>query len=550
MNQFKETKPVYKVRNVKNLKEMLNSSVELYGNNKAFKFKVNGEIETKTYLEFQKDVQAFGTALIDLGLKDSSISVTGSNSYKWCTTYMSVVTGVGTIVPMDKAIPTIEIENILTQAKPQAIICEEKYVETLKAMQEKYGVKYIICMEAKEDENGVLSFDKLLEKGRKLLADGDTRYTSAEINETEARIILFTSGTTSKSKAVLLSHKNLCANLRSIASIMEFRPDDTLLSVLPIHHTFECLVTFLFGVYSGSCIAFCEGLKHIGDNLREFDISVFATVPAILESIYGKLKRTKEQKGLPDFSFVKAIYPHFRLTIVGAASIDKSTVIGFNELGVACLQGYGLTETSPVLSVEPLQQRRPGSIGLPLPGVTIKIENPNEEGIGEICAKGDNVMIGYYNNQEATDEVLKDGWCHTGDLGYIDDDGFIYISGRQKNVIVLDNGKNVFPEEIEVLLNLNNEIAESFVFSEVKESRHELHAELVYDVEYIKEKYGDVSEEELNEIFDNIIRKTNKTLPLFKYIRKFTLSTEPLIKTTTNKIKRYAELNKLKSAVK
>lgn len=547
MNQMKEIKPIYEVRNVNNLKEMLDSSVELFGNNPAFKFKRKGEIISKTYIEFKNDVEALGTALIDLGLKNSHISVMGNNSYKWCTTYMAVVNGVGTIVPMDKAIPTIEIENILMQANPKAIICEEKYVETLKSLQEKYGIKYIISMDAENDKDDVLSFDKLIKKGNQLLKSGNTEFFDSSINNTEPRIILFTSGTTSNSKAVLLSHKNLCSNLMAVASVVKYKPEDTLLSVLPIHHTFECLVSFLLSLYSGSCTAFCEGLKHISDNLQEYNISVFATVPAILESIYSKLKKVKLAKGFEDFSFVKALYPNFRLAIVGAASIDKTTIVGFNEMGISCQQGYGLTETSPVLSVETDICKRPGSIGLPLPGVQIRIDNPNSEGIGEICAKGDNVMIGYYNNEEATNEVLQDGWFHTGDLGYLDDDCFLFICGRKKTVIVLDNGKNVFPEEVEVVLNLNDEILESFVYAEKKDSRLELHAEIVYDLEHIKEKYGDISEEEIYSIIDGVVHKTNKTLPLFKYIRKFTLSTEPILKTTTNKIKRYAELEKIKN---
>lgn len=547
MNQMKEIKPIYEVRNVNNLKEMLDSSVELFGNNPAFKFKRKGAIISKTYIEFKNDVEALGTALIDLGLKNSHISVMGNNSYKWCTTYMAVVNGVGTIVPMDKAIPTIEIENILMQANPKAIICEGKYVETLKSLQEKYGIKYIISMDAENDKDDVLSFDKLIKKGNQLLKSGNTEFFDASINNTEPRIILFTSGTTSNSKAVLLSHKNLCSNLMAVASVVKYKPEDTLLSVLPIHHTFECLVSFLLSLYSGSCNAFCEGLKHISDNLQEYNISVFATVPAILESIYSKLKKVKLAKGFEDFSFVKALYPNFRLAIVGAASIDKTTIVSFNEMGISCQQGYGLTETSPVLSVETDICKRPGSIGLPLPGVQIRIDNPNSEGIGEICAKGDNVMIGYYNNEEATNEVLQDGWFHTGDLGYLDDDCFLFICGRKKTVIVLDNGKNVFPEEVEVVLNLNDEILESFVYAEKKDSRLELHAEIVYDPEHIKEKYGDISEEEIYSIIDGVVHKTNKTLPLFKYIRKFTLSTEPILKTTTNKIKRYAELEKIKN---
>lgn len=547
MNQMKEIKPIYEVRKINNLREMLYSSVDLFSNNPAFKFKESGNIISKTYLDFKNDIEAFGTALINMGLENCHISVTGSNSYKWCVTYMSVANGVGTIVPVDKAIPTIEIENILMQAKPKAIVCESKYVDTFKSLQNKYGLEYIICMEAQENQDGILSFNKLVEKGKELLACGNTTYLDAKIDNTAPKIMLFTSGTTSNSKAVLLSHKNLCSNIMGAASVVKYNPDDILLSVLPIHHTFECLASFLLSVYSGSCTAFCEGLKHISDNLKEFNISIFASVPAILENIYAKLKKLKLAKGFEDYSFVKALYPNFRLAIVGAASIDKGTVVGFNEMGISCQQGYGLTETSPIISVETDISKRPGSIGLPLPGVEVKINNPNEDGIGEICVKGDNVMLGYYNNEEATNEVFENGWFHTGDLGYLDDDCFLYICGRKKTVIVLDNGKNVFPEEVEIILNLNSEISESFVYPEKKASRLELHAEIVYDSNYIKEKYGDISEDEIYTIIDEIIRKTNKTLPLFKYIRKFSITNEPILKTTTNKIKRYAELEKIKA---
>lgn len=547
MNQMKEIKPIYEVRKINNLREMLYSSVELFSNNPAFKFKEGGYIISKTYLDFKNDIEAFGTALINMGLENCHISVTGSNSYKWCVTYMSVANGVGTIVPVDKAIPTIEIENILMQAKPKAIVCESKYVDTFKSLQNKYGLEYIICMEAQENQDGILSFNKLVEKGKELLACGNTTYLDAKIDNIAPKIMLFTSGTTSNSKAVLLSHKNLCSNIMGAASVVKYNPDDILLSVLPIHHTFECLASFLLSVYSGSCTAFCEGLKHISDNLKEFNISIFASVPAILENIYAKLKKLKLAKGFEDYSFVKALYPNFRLAIVGAASIDKGTVVGFNEMGISCQQGYGLTETSPIISVETDISKRPGSIGLPLPGVEVKIDNPNEDGIGEICVKGDNVMLGYYNNEEATNEVFENGWFHTGDLGYLDDDCFLYICGRKKTVIVLDNGKNVFPEEVEIILNLNSEISESFVYPEKKASRLELHAEIVYDSNYIKEKYGDISEDEIYTIIDEIIRKTNKTLPLFKYIRKFSITNEPILKTTTNKIKRYAELEKIKA---
>ena len=539
-----ETKPLYDVRRINNLRELIDSSAELYGNNKAFLFKnAEKQIISKTYKEYKEDIDALGTALLDLQLQNQKVVVIGNNSYRWCLSYMAVAGGVGTIVPLDKALPTKEIENLTLQANPACVICEEKYLSIFENINA--NIKYIIVMEGIKDSNKILSFDRLLEHGKELIANGNTKFLKTFPDDNKARIMIFTSGTTSAPKAVLLSNKNVCSNVMSSAQVVHFRPDDILLSFLPIHHTFECLATFLLGTYSGSCIAFCDGLKHIAENLKEYNISIFICVPAILENLYARLQKMMKANNITSPDFIKTIFPNYRLSIVGAASISKDTVVGFNEFNIRCLQGYGLTESSPVLSVENDQDRRPGSIGKPLPGIQIQIYNPDSDGIGEIIAKGDNVMCGYYQNDEATKSVIMDGWLHTGDLGYFDEDGFLYISGRQKNVIVLDNGKNVFPEEIEVVLNKSDYITESFVYSVEKNNRIELCAEVVYDPDFLTERQGKMSEEEIYSFIGNEIKSINKTLPTYKYIRHYIITDIPLLKTTTNKIKRYAELKKM-----
>ena len=538
------TAPIYEVKKINNLRELLNSSAQSFGNNNAFLYKNEAkEIITKTYTEYKNDVEALGTSLMNLNLNGKKIVVIGNNSYRWCVSYMAVAGGVGTIVPLDKAIPANEIENLTKQAEPSCVICEEKYVQIFQNMN--YNIDIIVSMDTREHRDNVLSFDMLLKEGQDLISSGNDIYTKTIPNNEEARIMLFTSGTTSASKAVLLSNKNVCSNVMSCAQAIKFEPTDILLSFLPIHHTFECLATFLFGTYSGVCIAFCDGLKHIAENLKEYNISVFLCVPAILEVLYAKIQKLMKVNNITSPDFVKTIYPNFRLAIVGAASINKDTVVGFNKFGIRCLQGYGLTEASPVLSVENDKETRPGSIGKPLPGIKIKIANPNTEGIGEIIANGENIMLGYYNNETATQATIKDGWLHTGDLGYFDEDGFLYIAGRQKNVIVLDNGKNVFPEEVEVVLNNSEYIIESFVYPVTKNNRIELCAEVVYDTEYINEKNGNLSDSEIYELIGNEIKTINKTLPIYKYIRHYMITDIPLLKTTTNKIKRYAELQKL-----
>ena len=384
-------------------------------------------------------------------------------------------------------------------------------------------------------------------------------------------IMLFTSGTTNTPKAVMLSQKNICSNIWAVATLVKIYPNDTLLSFLPIHHTFECTITFLYGLYSGATVAFCDGLKHIAKNLAEYKVSVFVAVPLVLETMYKKIQKAIEEKGKTKLMnkmskisnallkckidlrkvFFKQVRDnfggHLRVVFYGAAPMSKDTIIGFNNLGIDLIQGYGLTETSPVISAETDKEKRPGSIGLVLPNLEVKIANKNKEGIGEITAKGPSIMLGYYENEEETKKVLKNGWFSTGDYGYMDEDGFLYITGRKKDVIVLKNGENVYPQEIEELINKIPYIKESIVYQRGQSKTDTmLCAKIVYDEETIKQTFGEKTEEEYKEEIWKKIKEINKNLPLFKHIKKIEITTEELEKTTTQKVKRYKELQKVK----
>ena len=558
----------------KNDKEICNfqeyiKRIEIFSKNVAFKYKENNQIKEIKYDQYIKDVKALGTALIDMNIK--RVVVIGNNSYKWCTTYLATTTAGKVIVPLDKALTDIEIGNLIKRSQADAIVYERKYQKAIdEIIKQGCNLKHKICMDSKEKED-ILSYDKVLETGRRLVEEGDNRYEDIKIDSYKMSIMLFTSGTTSEPKAVMLSQNNICSNIVAINKYVKLYQSDTLLSFLPIHHTFECTITFLYGIYSGSTVAFCEGLRYIQQNLKEYKVSVFVAVPLVLETMYKKIQKAIKDKGKTELInkmvkisntllkchidlrkvFFKQILDNFggylRVVFYGAAPMSKDTIIGYNNLGIEQVQGYGLTETSPVISAETDHKKRPGSIGLVLENLECKIDNPDKDGIGEITVKGPSVMLGYYNNAKATKEVLKDGWFSTGDYGYIDKDGFLYITGRKKDVIVLRNGENVYPQEIETLINKIPYVKESIVYQRGQSKTDTmLCAKIVYDEEIIKETFGEKTEEEYKEEIWKEIKEINKNLPLFKHIKKIEITTKELEKTTTQKVKRYKELQKVK----
>lgn len=568
---------IYQTKEYYNLKEVLANAFENYPENIAFKIK-NHNAENITYgeikyKEFEKEINSLGTALIDMGMKNKRIAVIGKNRYEWILSYVAVVNGTGIVVPLDKGLPDEEIRSSLERSKTDCVIFAKDYIDCMKKIKEENTtqIEKFICMDElseAEKKEGFIYLGDLLENGKKLLEAGNKEFVNAEIDNNKMSVILFTSGTTSKSKAVALSHRNIASNIEAMNKVEGIRSTDVNMAFLPLHHTFGCTGILLF-LNHGCTNVFCDGIRHIQSNLKEYKVSVFVCVPLLIEVMYKKIEKEIEKQGKTKLikvatgvsnsllkvgidvrrklfkDIINNLGGNLRLIISGASALDKKVAKAFNDFGILTIQGYGLTETSPVLAAENENCIKYGSIGLSMPGVTLKIDNPNEQGIGELIAKGPNVMLGYYENQEATDEVIKDGWFHTGDLARQDKDGYFFITGRMKNVIVLKNGKNIYPEEIETLIGKLPYVEESMVFGYPKDDDLVVSVKIVYNKDYVKQNFGDISEEELyNKIWTDV-KQINQELTNYKHIKKLIISDEPMIKTTTAKIKRFEEIKKI-----
>ena len=480
----------------------------------------------------------------------------------------------GITVPLDKGLKEEEIISCLVRSKADCIVFEKEYLEIMQKAKENKDVKIkeYICMDNIEEE-GIKKISEIIKNGEKLVESGNKEYIDAKIDEERMATIIFTSGTTSMSKAVMLSHKNIASNITDMLYTEKVYDTDVNMAFLPFHHTFGS-TGVLFFLANGATNVFCDGLKHVQKNLVEYKVSVFVCVPLLIESMYKKILAEVEKQGktkvikfglglskvLLKFGIdirrklfkqiIDKLGGNLRFIISGASALDKNVAEGFNNFGILTVQGYGLTETSPVLTAENEKTMRLGSVGIPMYNVDVKIDNPDENGIGEIVAKGPNVMLGYYENEEATNDVIKvdkDGnrWFHTGDLGYIDKDGFIFITGRKKNVIVLKNGKNIFPEELEAIITKLPYVAENMVFGKPKGDDLLLSVKIVYNEEYVKQKYNEISGEELKDIIWKDIKEINNKLPNYKHIKNLIVTNEPMIKTTTAKIKRFEEEKRL-----
>ena len=430
---------------IANIKEMLINSAEKYGDNVAYKI----DDKNITYKEVKNNVDSLGTALINKGLQGKRIAVIGQNSYNWEIAYLSIVCGTGVVVPLDKMLPENELESLIKRSEVEAIFFDEKFEEVLEKISKKNdnNLKLLISMGERKKEKTLLQKD-LIETGKQLVLNGNKEFINSKINDDKMNILLFTSGTTSKSKAVMLSHKNICSNIDAIGKTLNVDENDSFLSILPLHHVFECTVGFLFPLSVGARIVFGRGLKHIAQDLKDNQISVLLCVPAIYENLYKNIRKKFEKEGhlelleeleekAQNYSMQErrkifkqiheSIDNNTKLLISGAAALDPEVEKTFRILGFNLVQGYGLTEASPVISVESEENYRLSSIGKALPGIEAKIDNPDIDGMGELIVKGDNVMLGYLNDDEATKKVIKDGWLYTGDLAKIDEDGFIYI---------------------------------------------------------------------------------------------------------------------------
>ncbi len=563
---------IIKAKKFENIKELITNTKEEYGTEPAFKFKDENSMRIMTYDEYIDEVNALGTALISIGLKDKRIGVISENRYEWEEAYLSIVCGTGIVVPLDKALPENEIFNLLERSEMEAIFYSAKYDEIMKKAHERGigKVKFFISMDNNEKDGPIYSQKELVKLGKDLIKNGARSFLDAKINNKEMSVMLFTSGTTSTSKAVQLSHENICTNIYDISSVFDVKKEDTFLSFLPLHHVFECTVGFLYPVSIGASIAFCTGIRHIAENLKEYQISVMISVPVLFENMYKKVMKSIEEKGkLKKVKFgmklgritkavgidirrklFKEVLDNFggklRLFVAGAAAFDPEVEKGFNDLGIETYQGYGLTEASPVVAAEHRTCAKLGSIGRVFPSLEAKIIEPNELGVGELAVRGPSVMLGYYNHIEKG--ITDDGWLPTGDLAYIDKDGYIFITGRKKSVIVLKNGKNVYPEEAEALINKIPGVKESFVFGRPDkddENSLKLGVEIVYDKDVVKDVYGVEKEEDIKKKLWEKVKEINKKMPKYKYIKEIIVTEEELIKTTTLKIKRFEEIKKV-----
>ena len=543
---------------VSDLKDMLNKTRELYGDRPGYKIKLEeGKYQVYTHNEIRDMIDYLGTALINLGLKDKRIAVIGENRYEWELAYLSVVCGTGTVVPLDKSLPANELEELVERSEVEAIFYSKKYEEIVEKIKysEKNKLKHLISMDSDIHKEGIYSQKELIEKGKEFVEAGHRSFIDAKINPEEMSIMLFTSGTTSKSKVVALSHKNMVSNVMDFASVLDIDSSDRILSFLPLHHVFECTVGMLYSLYIGAQRSFCEGIRHIVENLNEYQITFASFVPAIYESMHKTIIKNLEKEGKLEAvrklmeankdktmaekkEIFKDIHNVFggqiKLFVSGAAALEKEVEEDFRAWGVNLCQGYGLTETSPVIGVETNENFRVGSIGKPLPHIQAKIEDANEEGMGELVVKGPNVMLGYYNDEEATKEVLEDGWFRTGDLAKIDEDGYIFICGRKKSVIVLKNGKNIFPEEMEALVNKIEGVKESFIFGKQQSDDKDdikINVKIIFDREIMQEAYKVTTDDEIYKVLAEKVKEVNQIMPKYKAIRGILISEEPLLKT-------------------
>lgn len=553
----------------KDIKGIIYESATRYANQVAFRIKNDGYIDI-TYKKLLEDINKLGSAFYDIGLKDKRIAIIGKNRYEWMLTHFANMLGGMVSVPLDKDLQYEELESSIIRSKADAIVFDEKLTEIIDKIKEsgKTNIKEFICMTKKE---GYKSVEELLEVGEKIIASGNKEYIDTEIDENKMSILLFTSGTTAMSKAVMLSQKNVASNVYAMQLVEDIRRTDTNIAFLPFHHIFgsTCMVMMLA---CGVRTVFPDGLRYIKQNLNEYKVTLFVGVPVLIEAIYktvmkeidkqGKTKLIKVATKISNFllklgidirrklfkQVIDALGGELRLLIGGGAPADPKISKGFYSLGIDVVQGYGLSETGPVIAAESSVIVRNGSVGYPMHGVTVELANKDENGIGEIRVKGPNVMLGYYEMPEMTNEVLKDGWFYTGDLGYLDKDGVLFITGRNKNMIVLKNGKKIFPEELELLVNRLELVEESMVFGypdEKDKTDVKVAVKVVYSKEVVKEKYKGKSEEELYKIIWEQIKEVNTTFPRYKHIQKMILTDEELIKTTTKKVKRQEEMKKI-----
>ena len=564
----KESK--YERTNYKTVKEIFDiNTKKYYDKDFVLEKDESGKFKEITYGNFREDVIALGTAIKDvLKMSKERISIIGENTYEWYVSYMANLCSDNISVNLDKEIPANEIINLITRSRSKVVIYTPKKKKVIDEIKDELkDVKYFIEMYSNDKiNNNDVGMDYLIEEGKKIVQNGNNDFMNIDIDENEFKVLIYTSGTTSKSKGVMISNKNLAQNINAVSSFVKLYPEDRFFSVLPLHHTYESTIGFILPIANGCSISICSGLKYLLDDLKATTPTAILAVPLLIEKVYSKvnesIKKSNKENIVNSAIYVsnilkyagidikrkifKEIHDNFggklRIIVSAAAPIDAKIIKWFEDIGIEMLQGYGLTETAPIAALTPEMTRKAGSVGKAVDCAQIVVDNPNEEGQGELLIKSDTLMLGYYEDEEATKKAIVNGWFHSGDVGYIDASGNIFVTGRSKNVIVTKNGKNIYPEEIELLLGKYNEIKECVVCGRYNEKKEDLviTAVVVPDYSYIK-KHHNISAEESEKIYDLIhekVSQVNKNLVSYKIIKKIEIKEEEFAKTTTMKIKR------------
>jgi len=586
--------PIFEAERYSNIRELILTSCDRNAALDAFIFRRNPkQSEThRSYAEFGEDIKDLGTYIVNSKYSGGKLAVVGENCYEWFVTYISILSSNSIGVPLDRMLPEDELIALLERSASTMLFYHPKHHSMMLSIAAKadagdidISVEKFVCMypeglgknESMPDDERFVDFYDLIKEGRELRKNGDDKFMNIPIQEESEKIILFTSGTTSMSKGVLLSHKNICSNVYSITQTLFVKPGDRAFSILPLHHTFENTCD-MFMLSMGVCLCLADGLRYIVKNLQEWHPDVCISVPLLYENIYSKIESGIQESGkkklidvmIPVTRFLKrcgldlrrAVFKdildklggNMRMVVIGGAGIDKRYIDAFTNFGIDFFMGYGLTETSPVISVTNSMCNVHGSVGRPLPGIEVKIDSDDDKknAVGEIMTKSDCVMLGYYKNEEATAEALdKDGWFHTGDMGYIDKKGSIHVTGRVKSMIVLTSGKKAFPEEIEALIAEIKGVTEVFVWGNKNEREGiDICAKLLIDRKEIGKEIGIAGVPEDSDIavyLNDRLHEVNHKMPSYKIVRNYVFSETDMIKTTTLKIKRPKEQEAIES---
>lgn len=562
-------KHYFKRQDFSTLKEMLYFVAKEYGDKTAFVLKDNsGYPYNVSYFNFARDVEAIGISLINNGFSNKKIAVIGKNSYKWAVTYLAACI-VGIVVPIDKELQAHDVINFLNISETSVVLGDNSNLSAIyeKRLDINHNISFV-NFDLKTNTDCFLGFDAFRNSGLYNLDNDINPFSNIKIDPDEMHFLLFTSGTTGNSKGVCLSHKNICSNIFSVGSIVKVDTSTSILSILPIHHTYECTLGFWLVISSGGSIAFCDGLRYISKNFEEYKPNIILSVPLLLEKVHIKIMKSLKE-ALPEKYFntgkhvmdsvpffmkpiikkkiVKSLGGNLKKIIVGASAIDPDLLVSFEKFGILVLSGYGLTECAPLVSGNNDFIHNFKSCGFAIPNVEFIIDSPDKDGVGEILVKGPNVMLGYYKNEEATKDTFKNGYFKTGDLGFIDEKGWLYITGRCKSVIITKNGENVYPEELEEMLNKSDAIQESLVTGDFDSKSKDtvVKAQIIPNLDFIKEKIKKPTKEDISNFINSAIKAVNSKLPNFKHIKNFTIRDKEFEKTTTQKIKRFG--NNVKS---